>query len=363
MKAYDIIMQLNQCLPIYSNRFSQSVGISSLTSVGTVATVTTTEPHGLETNNIVSISGISYPTFIDTMTRDKKIITVVTLTDHDLTQGFQETVNISGATEPEFNGNFKLLTVPNRRTFTLETDDSGATVATGSPQLNEVTGYNYNGLKAITKIDDTNFTYELPKPVGSPAGISNSNLSVGFRITGANDLQSCVDLYTNKNYTESWAFVVLGETSASKDRDINSDAVYVNQGNTRYHQQLISNFTVFVMSTVSNQVTSRPIRDEMEDVAVALYKCLVGVKFDSGLSSGKFYKTIFDNHEMVDYKNSLYAHAFNFQSISVLTDSDIYNENLNVAFRDIVMIESTDLMTEDSIRLIANIDLDEEELP
>jgi hypothetical protein len=355
-------MQLNKTLPIYSNRFSNSIALNSITSSGTIATVTTSAPHNLQTGNVVAISGATHPTVINSMNRNNTIITVVTDTDHDLTENFQDTVNISGATESEFNGDFKLLKVPNRRTFTLETSDSGATVATGSPILNEETGFGYNGLKVITEIDSTNFSYELEKSLGSPANISNSNLANGFRITGANDLQSCVDLYTNKSYTDSWAFVVLGTTVASKNKRVETDAIYVSTGNTRFQQELIQNFTVFVMSTVSNQVTSRPIRDEMEDVATALYKSLVGVKFPNYLSSKNYFKTVFDNHEMVDYKKSLYAHAFNFQTCSTLVDTDINNENLNVAFRDIDLIQSQS-ENEDVIKLTANIDLDEDELP
>ena len=361
MKAYDIIMQLNKCLPIYSNRFSNSIAINSINSVGTTANVQTTSPHNFQNGDVVAVSGTTYPTVIVSMNRLDTIITVVTDTPHDLTEGFQQEINITGAIEPEFNGDFELLTVPNRKTFTLKTSDSGALTSTGSPILNEKTGFGYNGLQIVNLIDDTNFSYELPKSIGSPAGITNSNLANGFRITGANDLQNCLDLYTNKNYQDSWAFVILGQTAASKDRSVESDAIYISQGNTRFHQQLIQNFSVIVLSTTSESITSRPIRDDMEDVAVALYKSLVGVKLPSYLSSGKFYKTVFDNHEMIDYKKSLYAHAFNFQAISVLVDSDINNENLNVAFRDINLIQSQS-ENEDVIKLTAEINLDEEEL-
>lgn len=362
MKAYDIIMQLNKSLPMHSDRFSNSIQINQISSVGTTATVTTASPHNLENGNIVAISGTTHPTVINSLTRNSTIITVVTDTNHDLTEGYQETVNISGASEAEFNGDFKLLTVPNRKTFTLLTTDSGATVATGSPQLNEVTGFGYNGLQIVNVIDDTNFSYELQKSLGSPAGISNANLADEFRITGANDLQGCLDLYTSKEYSKSWAFVVLGSTTASKDRNNDSDAIYVSQGNTKFYQQLIQNFTIFVLSTTTNQVTSRPIRDEMEDVATALYKSIVGVKLPNYLSSKSFYKVVFDNHEMVTAIKSVYAHAFNFQTVSYLTDADINNENLNVAFRDINLIQSQS-ENEDVIKLISNIDLDEEELP
>ncbi len=361
MKAKDVILQLYSALPSKTDKFTTDVAVSSITFVGLVATATTAVEHGLTDGDLVTIQGSLSPVNIVSMDRVKTVVTVVTSENHDLTEGYQTTVLIDDANESEFNGTFDLLTVPNRKTFTFETEDSGATSSTGSPVLLDGSSFGYNGLYNATNIGLTTFDYTLAGAVNGDAR-GTIIASVGYRITGVISLERALEAYTKQATDEWWIFVVLGDVTASSDRHVENDAISVQTGNTAWRQLIIQPFTVLAIAPAVTTIGARTLRDDAEDIATALFGSLLGVKFDGGLSAGDQYQTVFASHGSIEYDTAIYVHQYNFQSQTDITFDDTVGTPFNVAFRDIDLIIATDRMTDDTERLTVDIDLDDQPL-
>lgn len=338
MKVSQAVEQLYAKLPFLTDRFTSKVNIDEIVFDGTTATVTTDTAHGLEINDTCTVLGLYSPLSIVSMIRVNTVITVTTVSNHDLTFTNNQQVVIQGANEPEFNGNFNLLSVPSGTTFTVSTVDSGANSSTGSPILEQYSGFSYNqivGYRTVSEATTTNqFKFEMTTPLTATI-TSLGSVAVGYRITGAVSFESAVEMYTSVDDEEFWAFVVSNANVASKDRKNNSDAIYTYNRNTGYRQEINQTFSVFVFATASREIDAYPIKDEMQDIASALVQSLCGAQFDNGFSVESYYANVFDSHLTQFYNKGIYSHAFIFQTTTQITDTDIFNPDTDVAFRSI----------------------------
>jgi hypothetical protein len=363
MKSSDIVQQLALLLPALSDKFTGNFSVVSLIRVGTTVTVTTTTAHGLAVGQQVNITGAQTPLAISSLTRSGVTGTLVTTNNHDMSEGFSTTVEISGATEAEFNGTFVLKTVPNRKTITFTMVDSGPTTATGSPILLNGSSalQSYNGLQNVTVVPDTtSFEYEITDAtLFTPAG-GIITARTNPRISAHIDSELLLSAYTAKPQSELWAFVVLGDVTASKSRNINSDAVDNLQQSNQYRQQLIHPFNVFVFFPTSDEIGGRESRDLAEDIFRPLCRSLLSSKLDSGLSVGAQNPINFSDHGFFAYNKAFYVHSYNFFAVADLTFNDTIEYGLDVAFRDIAITIGVNTGTE---VMTASIDLDDIILP
>ena len=159
MKAEQIVRQLQLSLPLFSDLFSDFVTPTSIVVVSQIATVTATA-HGLSSLQKVFVKNGQIPNVLTSLTASGFIATATTANQHDLTTEFTKSVNIFGATEPEYNGTFNFIKAIGHNQFQYLLIDSPATSpATGAPTLNEARlNEGVNGLKVITVIDANTFT-------------------------------------------------------------------------------------------------------------------------------------------------------------------------------------------------------------
>lgn len=360
MLTSDIVKQLQENLPRLTGLFSDQVTLSSLTSTGLLATATTATPHGFSTSNNVFIKDAVNPIPVISLTQVGNIATAVTSLDHDLTENFQETIMVDGADQPEYNGTFTLLTVPNRRTFTYQISGDPASPATGTIFYLEESIFDYNGQKSITVTSPTEFTYPLTRPLGSPAQgtiIASSNR----RIAGAIDLDRAIDSYTKQAPNKLWLFVVLGDVTANKDRHIQSDATASMATGTIFRQRLIETVDLYIVAPGTLSESGRPFRDLMEQISIFIYKSLLGKKFDSPLSEKVWSQLVLTGHGFQEYVKSYYIHRFAFERTVDITFDDTIGVPNTVALRDI-LLEFKDPNDTDKTILTAEIDLDEDPL-
>lgn len=360
MKAEEVITQLYTELPKNTDLFSNIFTITALSQVGGLATATTATAHGLTTGDAPTIVGAVTEAPIATLTRTTTTLFVETSIDHDLTLNPRvdddQFVTIEGAVESEFNSTFKLTRVTNRRNFELLTVDSGATVATGTPIALDIVKFGYNGLKVVTVTGATTFTYAVDSTVPSPAG-GTPILHAGIRVTGVVSADRIIALYTERPPTDLWAFVVLADVSASKDRNILNDATAAHVGETFRNQKLIQGFSVFVVSPADTELAARQARDLMEDVTGFLYQSLLGAKFSSGFFANQKWLVTALGHSFQFYNTAFYIHEFAFEMLAQVLFEDSIGRPFDVAFRDINLT-----MTPDNVGvepLTATIDLDE----
>lgn len=358
MKALDIVNQLKAQMPNYTTLFSSAITVASITYSAGLGTVTTSAAHGLVTGDVVNIKDAISPNPITSLTRIGQIAFAITANDHDLVFSLGETVVVTGAVDPLYNGTRTLLSVLTRRQFTYVIDDSAAASTTGGI-LNETINYGYNGFFQIIVLSPTTFTYPVLKPMGSPA-IGSPKAYAHSRITGAVGPDKMMDSYTKQPPLNYYAYVVIEDTVASKSRSARNDAEAVRGAGDDPRQKLIQNFSVYIFAPCKDEIAGRKVKDDMEDVFIALCASLLGYRPPSYLSEETTNAITFVAHGTYDYKESFYVHKFNFQNLVDITFDDTLQERADLAFRDI-HIDYIDPLTSDGddVIMTSDINLDE----
>lgn len=364
MKAETIIRQLYDVIPNVTDYFNDVINVSTMTRNGSTVTVTTSSAHGLVNGQVVAITGANKATKIISLTQSNGIATAITNQDHDLTEGWFTDVIIGGADQPEYNGTFKLLSVPNRLTFTFKLTSNPVSPATTNGDillLNSGIG-NYNGRYTITVINPTRFTYEITSTPYSPA-MGNIKIKKNIRISGAATIERAVEAYTKQPTNKLWAFVVLEDTQVNKDRYVKNDSIATRTATDDYRLRLLKNFSVYVFAPSVEGIAARTERDLMEDIEVFLYKSLLAIKIPSPFSEPSWSMITPIGNGVFEYNKAYYIHRYQFQtSFDVLIEDTAFNP-ITRAFRDITL-NYLDFMAplDGEIVASADIDLDDEPL-
>lgn len=383
MFASDVINQLQVMLPKFTDKFTDSVSISSITSSGLTATLTTATAHGLVIGNEANIAGSLSPINISSISRNENIATATTLQDHDLTEGFFTTVTLVGTEQGLFDGTFPFLTQVNRRTFTFEVTDTGATsgdfllggaaladvplageegiaIFSGGQLSTPGAVGGYNGLFTLVSVPTTtSFTYLTEFAQPNAAIVNTGEVRNGIRIGGAVDHDRADAAYTKSGKDKFWAFVILEDVSASKDRHGQNDAISSHGTSGSQRQQIIQPFMVEIFIPSHDDITGRQARDAAEALVPDIYHSLVGAKIPSGLSDSGNLGAYFVNSGTVAYNTSYYVYGMRFQLLTNIQEADSVDPEFSVAFRDISLTQTNTFGDEP---LTATIDLDDESL-
>lgn len=359
MRASDVVNQLAAKLPTFSDKFTTNISVSSLTQAAGVATATSVA-HGLTAGKQVNIVGAKVPIVISSLTRTGVVGTLVSTTPHDMTAGYSTVVEIADAVEAAFNGTFTILTVPTRNSVTFTMADSGATIATGTPLLLNGNSYlnQYNGLRNVIAVPtpDT-FTFAVSTTLYSPARGSIVARSLP-RISAVLQEDIIVDAYTKQPQNDIWAFVVLGDVTASKSRQTETDAVSNTQRGEHFRVQLIQPMTVYVVIPSAQEQAGRLARDTCEELLKPLCQSLLMKKFDSLLTVGKKGPLQFVGHGFAAYARAYYMHAYQFAQVADMTFGDTVGYDDDVAFRDIGLTMHSSIGTGVAVIQTASINLD-----
>lgn len=375
MKGQDIVDQLAAVIPLYTDKFSESVGITSIVPTGTTALVTTSADHNLDDGQNVAITGADAPVQIDTGTflRTGSQAVFETLQDHDLTlserdvAGGGKTITISGATEAEFNGTFPLINVTNRRKLIIAVTDAGPTTISGSPIVENANGGIFNGLFPATVINTTQFEYTLPVSYTLNAVVDNASVQTSIRIASVLDIdQYLQDIYTKQLIDDHQLIVQLGDVTQSKKRNEETDASSSTTGEYSFTPILIQPFAIYIVMNASQDLTASQLRDQVEEEFVpAIFNSVLRAKFDTGFTYSQ-YRATFTGHGVYGYSDetgknkAVYAHEVTFEQLSQLCREDMVGSDDNVAMRDVSYTLTTNLGTGE---LLADIDLDQEPIP
>lgn len=362
MRAKDFILQLSAKLPTLVDDFTTSFSVSSLTRSATTVTATTTTDHGLTVGKSVNIVGAQTPIAISSIGRVGILATLVTDSDHDMTEGAFTTVEISGATESEFNGTFTLLRVLNRRTITFKVADSGPTSATGSPLLLNGSSplQSYNGLKKVTATPTTTtFQYEVVDTTLFTPASGTITAKTSPRISGAATDERALESYTKQKTDDAWLYVVINDAIANKSRTLEIDGTDNIQRTNHFKQFLSQTVSLFVFIPTSGQVSGRKAMDKAQELFRPICQSILFAKFDSLLASGKYNALMFNEHGLHGYNTAFYIHRYTFEMTLLMSINDTIGADDDVAFRDITMDQAHDVGTG---IINTDIDLDDEPL-
>lgn len=364
MRAEDIVAQLQVRLPALVDDFTANFAVASLTRSSTTVTVTTSTPHGLVIDKAVNVVGSKTPIPAATIDRVGIVASLATTTDHDMTEtsGFT-TVEIEGAAESEFNGTFKLLSVPNRRNVKFEVVDSGPTSATGSPLLLNGTSVlqSYNGLKKVVSVPTTaSFTYDITDSTLFTPASGTILAKTNPRVSAAVTFERALQAYTKQSSDEAWLFVVMGDGFAQKNKRIDIDSTDNIQRTQDFNQRITQTVSLYLFIPTSNEIAGRQARDRAEELLRPICQSILLAKFDTLLACGLDNPLQFNNHGFQAYNTSFYVHQYTFEATIQMAFEDTVGPDEDVAFRDIALTMGLDVGTETFDTLI---DLDDEPLP
>ncbi len=362
MISSDVKIQLALLLPQLTDKLTTNYDLVSLTRSGTVMTAKTKEPHGLQPGNAVAITG-AVAQITGAVTRAAAVGTIVTDSDHDLTEDIAPTITLSGAAEAEFNGTFVVMHIKNRRTIEFVMVDSGPTTATGSPILEDAESplreYNTTYVVVETPTDST-FTFEqtdttLLDPVGT---IQARALP---RIASAIDVERAIAAYTKQDINDLWLFAILDDVVASKSRRNISDIVSDQTSGNFFRQQIIQGVTLYLFVPASSMVTAAAAKDTATQMLRPLCQSILWHKFDTGLATQFKGQIQFVGNFAHSYDGSLYVHGFSFQQMADLYREDCVVPSIDVAFRGLAANSQTEVegTSSASLKLTADIDLDD----
>lgn len=362
MKGADIVQQLARFLPVLVNDFTNNYNVTSILRSGTNAVAQTDTSHDLVIGSQVNITGAQTPITISSITRVGSIATMVTASDHDVTDSsLDDFVEITGASEPEFNGQFTRLSVPNRRTILFQVANSGPTTATGSPLLqngsNPFAGF--NGLKEVTAVPTAD-TFEYTVEDRGQLNPNNSGIVAKTlpRIAHAVDGEAVLKAYTQQPSGDGWLFVVLGDAVANKSRRIDTDAVDNIQAGNFYNQRLLQNVTLHVYLPTSNEVAGAEARDRAQELLQPILQS-IGNYTPPSLVSNPLNPLQITGHRPFAYNRAFYVHEYTFETTVQLGPGDVFVPKDDVAFRDIELSQTISFGTEP---MLTSIDLDDEPL-
>jgi len=369
MKAEDIIRHMKATIPLLTDDFSTQLAVSSIAVSGTTVTVTTTAAHGLTTGDFVTVLGAKGIISVSSITHVDGLVTIVTVQNHDVT--FNEVIDkiipqieISGANESEWNDTFNVdLPPPDRKTINIKVPDTHTTPATGTILLFDNGDRGLNGQQAVTVTGASIFTYTLSSaPDIESAILGTVTIQKDVRITGSITVERALRAYTAQTSEDKlYAFVILGDTTVSKDRNINTDASGTIQAGDDFRQRLVHNLQIliFVPSSEDN-AGARKSRDSMQDVRAFLFRSLLNFRFDDGLCEEEFSGLTFTSDGLFTDEESFFVHQFAFEMVSDIVGGDVNLDINDVAFRDIAIDFLPTLPDTD---LTVNIDLDDEPIP
>jgi len=347
MKLYDIVNQLRIVLPKHTDKFSTLINTTNIDATSNVAIITTDTAHKLKTNEIITLSGYSTETYISSVSQDGLLFTFTTVTDHDLTEGWQDDVTIQGFDSTNWNDTIDLYGVPNRKQFVIRSTESIPTLNTNE-YLFEDRIDGINGQYLITVIDSNTLSITGNFLDGK---YSNGVINSKVRIVGAINLERFLEHYTEQTIQELYICVVMDDADISKDRNTYSDAISTPVTGSEIRLLLVDGFSIYIFGNVSKQISAQALIDICRhDLLLPILKSVYGIRFTTGLSNETDFRTVFRGHGVSFYDNSKYVHVYNFEMSMELTEDDTVDRNDTRAYRD----------TDQLLNVIENIDVDEE---
>ena len=361
MKILDIARQLQTVVPTLTDEFSDELVISSIGQVGNIVTVVTTAVHGLITGKLANINGVRIGNTITSLTAVGTIASAVTSTAHGLTEGARgETrfVEISGAADALYNGQHKLLTVSSVTEFTFEVASQPVSPDVGTPILEMIVRDAYNGLRSVTLIDTTTFSFiqDASFATLTPVLFNNATLRVRTRIwagggSSGGGIGRLVDAYTAQAPGKLTAFVVFGGRIASKDRGTVTDATQTESSGTFYLQNILQSFTVFVFQTVADEDSlAADAVDNMANILPILTRSIAGLRLQTTLTCQRSSsKLVYTSDDVLINEGSTYVHLFNFENAIEMVPEDTVTADDGIALRTFNMIMRDEVVDSDNV--------------
>ncbi len=367
----DIKTQLRTYLPTVTDLFTSSI-TASATASGNTITLTSTA-HGLAVGKKVNLSaGRLSNTLSSVVDNGDGTVRFGTTDEHDLTEAKEindpTTLTLDGFGDT-WDGIHTIVSIPNRMFFEIAFPDGIVILPTltAATVLLEDRSAGIVGVHSIDSVptDDT-FTVVVNTVPSFPTGIIEGiTVVTGVRIWSAANFERSEEIYTEKSPDNLALFLIMNDVDISKDRQSLNDSVGAFTRADFGRQTILQNFTtlVFFPTNDGDKAGGKAQQQAYDEVFKALYSTLYGVKIDDPDSKVP-YVIVSNGHGPGAYNTAYYTHAYEWQAPSVLTFDNGFNQQPDVAFRDIdgTFNMALDLEVDEESQLLIDIDLDEEPL-
>lgn len=363
----DIVLHLQQHIPAFTNLFHSEIAATASASGNTVTFTAT--GHGLAVGSLIILAGGRTRNTITAGTINADgTTTFETAQDHDQTRpkqsGDQQNLTIADLPESAWNGDFKIVDVPNRRTFEIDTPAGQTTLPTfGNGVLVENNPF-LAGLQTVATVPDANsFTITVSGPALPTGTIQDLRvITASPRVFGAANIDKALSSYSKDDATNinPTLYVIIDDTDVSKDRHTLNDGLAGFFTSNLQKQILIQSFSVVAVFPTADQTRGfSAVVQAYTETFRALLSCLYGFEFDDPDAQQR-YTTVCAGHGPGVDANAYYTHVYEWQIPSIITFDNGANLEPDVAFRDVDL--SLRLEQDDIDALTANIDLDDEPL-
>lgn len=359
-----IVNHLKQYLPLYTSDFTSALTISAAAiGAGNILTVTAVA-HGKTAGKYVALTGGTSRNELTAATlQADDTVRFTTAYDHDLTMPQlpdDPDMLTLGGFGGVWDGSHLIADVPNRRNFdvALPAGEVAAPALDGNQYLIEALPF---GVYVIDTVPDADtFTLDLSESPELPQAAADSvEIIDGFRIAAAANFERARAAYSEQATGEYFLFVIMTDTAVSKDRHTLNDAVAGFTPQDERLLRLLQNFstTVFIPSTEDTAGG-----DAQDEAYGAINEALMQALFCAPIISGSIvpYLCVPAGAGPGEYNSAYYVHVYDWQLPLVLNYSDGFNEQPNVAFRDI--IQTLNVFDDSEAQMISEIDLDVEPL-
>jgi hypothetical protein len=330
MRLIEIEQQLRQFLPLHTDRFNDWMD-ATFSVVGDVATVVTSEAHGLSVGSYSNITDVVFRNPLVNLKSVDGTGSASTTIQNDLTNGFQDSIEIQDANEAVFNNVFTSFKSLNRTQFTFPVEPFDTTDGTGAAVLLEPNLERYTGMFQVASIvDDNTYTIAVAGEADFVSDCRSANEN--SRIAVAFNSDQALSYYTKQKTGDYWAFVLPNATQVSKQREGNHDFNYINKDG-EYTQDLLRTFSILVLGKTNTEESCAEIMDEcFVDIADALRKSLINYS-PRQTTSQKTSAIAYDEDEPAHYDNAIYGHMYGFTCSVQLKNKDGFNPQSSAARR------------------------------
>ncbi len=373
MKLAPLIRHFQTFLPKFTDLFTDVFDISDVSINTTTVTITTATPYSFP-NNGIHIKGIlvSFPIVAFSYDPNTGAARVETAFNNGLANKFNIktrevtplTVTLTGNSDSSLNGDFKLLDVPNRKIFVFQVPNSPASIVLDGQVINYAGRNPLSGVKEITPLTTTTFTFTVPNDLTDIVPVTTTTMTAegNIRITGTVNEIRADELYTQKTNggksdDKFWLILVYGSNVTNKSRNILNSAIANTGQGTDARLILLEEFGAVVFAPTASSLTARNVRDQIEDVKLALFKSIMGFPTHSQYAINQNFYYQFTKANEITYNTAYIVYRFNFQAQYDIIFKDMFNEEPIVPFLD---LDQSIKIGSEGAELINNIDLDQD---
>lgn len=367
-----IVQHLKTYLPLFTDRFTDSITIISATISGGNLITVNAVAHGLTLNKkIVLSAGTVRNPLIDSSLNSDGTVRFETEFEHDLIEPSQplDQQNLEFANFGNvWDGEHAIDSVPNRKNIEVElpSGEIAAPPVDGSQYLIETRKAGFFGLQTVNSVVDAdNFTILISGAPSFPNGpVDGLNIITGYRIAAAADIERAQAAYSRKFEdpdfdAQNYLFVIMADVDTSKDRHTTNDAVagFTNQDTMLL--RILQNFSTTIFIPTKDEISG----SDAQDLAYGeIYNALLSTLYGFGENDGAIqYVTATTGHGPGIYNSAYYTHVYDWQNPTAITYENGFIDNQDVAFRDIV--GDFKLFNDQEAIMSVGIDLDDEPLP